>query len=132
MLDRALNEVIVGDSAVPASLKLGYYSGTAIGLSTTSDALNVYTADGTLVTRVDFGASPIAAPYASFDNAAGLAGAVTLTVLSRAGINGAFVAAAGGEIGSPGTVGAVPEPASVALLLAGLSVVGSAARRGRI
>jgi hypothetical protein len=116
-------------AAAPAGLQFGRYSGSGIGLSTGGDALNIFDAAGTLVTRVDFGASPASAPFATFDNAAGLSGAVTLSTLSVAGINGAFVAAAGGEIGSPGSVGVVPEPGTWALLAAGLAVIGGVARR---
>ncbi len=112
----------------PAGLQIGRYSGAGIGLGTGGDAVNLYNAAGTLVTRVDFGASPASAPYATFDNAAGASG-VTLSVLSAVGVNGAFTAAAGGEIGSPGSVGVVPEPGSWALLLAGLAAVGGIARR---
>ena len=115
-------------SSAPAGLQLGRYSGAGIGLGAGGDAVNLYTAAGALVTRVDFGASPTSAPYASFDNAAGASG-VTLTVLSAVGIRGAFVAAAGGEIGSPGGVGVVPEPGTWALMFAGMAAVGSIARR---
>jgi hypothetical protein len=52
-----------------------------------------------------------------------------LSTLSVAGVNGAFVAAAGHEIGSPGSVGVVPEPGTWALLAAGLAVTGGVARR---
>lgn len=114
----------------PAGLQIGRYSGSGIGLSTGGDALNLFTAGGALVTRVDFGSSPASAPFASFDNSAGLSG-VTLSTLSAVGVNGAFLAAAGGEIGSPGTVGVVPEPGSWAMLLAGAAVVAGAVRRRR-
>ena len=113
---------------VPAGLQIGRYSGAGIGLGAGGDALNVYTAAGTLITRVDFGASPTSAPYASFDNAAGASG-ITLTALSAVGVNGAFVAAAGGEIGSPGRGGVVPEHGTWALMLAGMAAVGGIARR---
>jgi hypothetical protein len=68
----------------------------------------------------------------SFDNSAGLnynstTGVdPTLTTLSVAGKNGAFVAPSG-EIGSPG---AVPEPYSLALIFAGVAMlIGFQARR---
>ena len=115
-------------ASAPAGLQIGRYAGSGIGLSTSGDAVNIFDAAGAPVTGVGFGASPAVAPFASFDNAAGQAG-VTLGTLSVAGINGAFVAAAGNEIGSPGSVGVVPEPGTWALLAAGLAVVGGVARR---
>jgi Lamin Tail Domain/PEP-CTERM motif len=115
-------------ASAPAGVQIGRYSGSGIGLGTGGDAVNLYTAAGTLVTRVDFGTSPSAAPFATFDNSAGLSG-VTLTVLSAIGVNGAFLTASGNEIGSPASV--VPEPGTWAMLLAGAGIVASAVRRRR-
>jgi hypothetical protein len=115
-------------ASAPAGLQIGRYTGTGIGLGTGGDAVNLYTAAGSLVTRVDFGTSPGAAPFATFDNSAGLSG-VTLTVLSAIGVNGAFLTASGNEIGSPASV--VPEPGTWAMLLAGAGIVAGAVRRRR-
>jgi len=115
-------------ASAPAGLQIGRYSGSGIGLGTGGDALNLFTSAGVLVTRVDFGISPSAAPFATFDNSAGLSG-VTLTLLSTIGVNGAFLTASGNEIGSPASV--VPEPGTWAMLLAGAGLVAAAARRRR-
>lgn len=116
-------------SHAPANLQVGRYSGSGVGLGAGGDALNLYTAGGTLVTHVDFGASPSSAPFATFDNAAGLTN-TTLATLSVVGRNGAFLAASGTEIGSPGAIaGVVPEPSGLALMLAGMGVVAAVARR---
>jgi hypothetical protein len=114
-------------ASAPATLQIGRYSGSGIGLSTGGDAVVLFTAGGAEVTRLSFGASPTAAPFATFDNSFGLSG-VTINTLSANGINNAFVAFAGGEIGSPGLV---PEPGTWAMLAAGLGLVGAAARRRR-
>jgi uncharacterized protein YjiK/2',3'-cyclic-nucleotide 2'-phosphodiesterase (5'-nucleotidase family) len=90
---------------LPAGLQIGSYSGKGVGLSTGGDAVNLYNAAGELQTGVTFGASPAAAPFATFSNAAALNG-VAVTTLSAQGVNGAFKALGGAdEIGSPGTVG---------------------------
>ena len=116
-----------GPSGAPAGLQIGRYSGSGIGLSTGGDAVVVFNTAGTELTRVSFGTSSASAPFRSFDNSFGLTG-VTITDLSANGINNAFVAFAGGEIGSPGLV---PEPGTWAMLLAGAGIVGAAARRRR-
>jgi len=113
--------------AAPAGLIVGYYDGP--GLSTGGDEVNVYDASNVLQAGVSFGASP-SGPYATFDNAAGLNGAISQ--LSAVGVNGAFLAANDiAEIGSPGAVAAVPEPESYAMMLAGLGLIGAIARKRR-
>ncbi|MEO5716923.1 MAG: SdiA-regulated domain-containing protein [Luteolibacter sp.] len=88
-------------SNVPFGLRIGYYGGP--GLSTSGDAVTIYDGVGNLKARVDFGASPSAAPRGTFDNAAGLDSAI-ISQISVPGQNGAFTAAATtNEIGSPGT-----------------------------
>ncbi len=91
----------------PATLQIGSYSGSGIGLSTGGDAVNLYdTTAPTPVRRVNvaFGISPSAAPFATFDNAAGVnVGAITQ--FSVPAVNGAFVARNNSsEFGSPGTI----------------------------
>ncbi|MBS0660395.1 MAG: SdiA-regulated domain-containing protein [Verrucomicrobia bacterium] len=89
----------------PANLQIGSYSGAGLGLGTGGDAVNLFDSTGVRRASVVFGTSATG-PFASFDNAAGLDGA-TISTLSVAGVNGAFVAAGdANEIGSPGTIGA--------------------------
>ena len=99
----------------PASPQIGNYAGTGVGLSTAGDAVNIYNGSGTLITNISFGASTTGV---SFDNAAGLNG--TVSQLSVAGVNGAFVAFDGTATGSPGSIAAVPEAQTYAMMLAGL------------
>ncbi|MFN0019554.1 MAG: lamin tail domain-containing protein [Pirellulaceae bacterium] len=88
----------------PANLRIGNYSGSGVGLGTTSDAVNLYESSGVLHAKVFFAASPSSAPFRTFDNAVGLNNAV-ISQLSSVGVNGAFIAVNGpNEIGSPGTV----------------------------
>jgi Lamin Tail Domain/PEP-CTERM motif len=114
-------------SNVPANLTLGGYGGSGVGLSQTSDAVNIFNASGTLITRVDFGAP---SGTSTFDNTAGLNN-VTLTTASTVGHDGAFTSATGGEIGSPGvdTAVATPEPSTYALMLSGLVALVISLRR---
>jgi hypothetical protein len=97
-------------SSVPAGLQLGTYSGSGIGLSTSGDAVNLFNAAGVLQANVAFGASSGAAPFATFDNAAGLDNA-TISTLSVAGTNGAFLVSTGTPaIGSPGAITGTSTP----------------------
>jgi hypothetical protein len=79
--------------------------------------VNIYNSTGTLQAGVTFGASTAGF---TFDNAAGLSGAISQ--LSAAGVNGAFLSFNGAETGSPGNVGPVPEPGTLALM--GMGVLG--------
>jgi hypothetical protein len=110
----------------PSGFLIGFYSGSGVGLSTTNDAVNIYDSANNLVAGVTFGASDGVTPFQSFDNAAGINGAIS--TLSTVGTNGAFVAANdAAEIGSPGTIGApgpvVPEVPYAIILPAGAVVV---------
>ena len=88
----------------PPALQIGSYSGAGIGLSTGGDAVNLYDNANTRRVNVAFGISPGSAPFATFDNRAGL-NVATLSTLSVVGMNGAFFAAnSPGEIGSPGRI----------------------------
>lgn len=108
-----------------SSAQIGFYGGSGIGLGTSGDAVNIFNASGVSQASVSFGASPAAAPFATFDNAAGGNG-VSLATLSAVGVNGAFLTASGNEVGSPA---AIPEPGTYAMLVAGLALLGVAARR---
>ncbi|MFN0029784.1 MAG: lamin tail domain-containing protein [Acidimicrobiales bacterium] len=96
----------------PSGLQVGTYSGAGVGLGTAGDAVNLYDGSGALRANVTFGASPTVAPFASFDNAAGIDNAA-ITTLSAPGVNGAFAitpAPATAAVGSPGTIVNSPTP----------------------
>jgi len=92
------------NGAAPAGLTFGYYDGA--GLGTGGDAVVLFDGTGTIQASIAVGASPEAAPFATFDNSAG-ADNVRITTTSVAGTNGAFEALGGApETGSPGRVAA--------------------------
>ena len=110
----------------PAGLQIGNYTGSAVGLSQTGDAVNIYDGSAVLQANVVFSLSDATAPFQTFDNTAALNN-TTISTLSLVGTNGAFVAVNdSGEIGSPGVV---PEPGSLALLLGGAALLGLRRRR---
>lgn len=80
----------------PAGLQIGSYNGSGVGLSTGGDGVNLFDAGMNHITGVNFGSASSAA---TFDNTAGLA---TVTAMSVAGVNSAFLSANGSETGSPG------------------------------
>jgi hypothetical protein len=91
----------------PRVTQIGSYSGSGVGLSSSGDEVTLFDASGNMVAGVGFGASAAAAPFASFDNHAGVNGTTLplplLSTFSAAGVNGAFVAAGdAGQTGSPG------------------------------
>ncbi len=103
----------------PAGLQFGSYAGSGAGLSTAGDAVNLFDATGALQANVSFGASPTVAPFASFDNAAGLNSAL-ISQLSVAGTNGAtLVASTPAAIGSPGTITGSSTPPTTTTTVAG-------------
>lgn len=88
--------------SAPAGLQIGYADGGGLGLSPNGDSVNVFNASGVLQAKVTFGASDTTSPYQTFDNTVG-ANNATISQLSMAGVNGAFIAATSAtEIGSPG------------------------------
>jgi hypothetical protein len=112
----------------PANLLVGTYndaSAANFGLSQSGDMVNVFsgsTGSATLEASVAFG-NDAGSPIGTFENDTGL-NDTTLTTQSVAGVNGVFVSASDLEVGSPGTVSAVPLPDSVVLLLSGLGAFG--------
>jgi hypothetical protein len=111
-------------SKVPAGLLVGTYddgTGATFGLSQTADMVNVFDSSSNLVASVAFGADS-GSPIGTFENDTGF-NDTTLTTKSAVGVNGAFESASGLEIGSPGTISAVPLPDSVVLLLSGLGAL---------
>ena len=107
---------------VPATVKIGSYAGSGVGLGTGGDQVNLF--DGIAKRAgVTFGGATTANPFKTFDNSAGLnwngTTNATITTLSATGVNGAFSIAdalsttnstAVTVIGSPGTIGAPPTP----------------------
>ena len=90
-------------SNAPAGLTIGTYGGPGVGLSTSGDAVNLFDASGNRITGVNVGA---ATTTATFDNTAGLGSTTlplpTVSTVSVAGVNGAFLSFNGAETGSPG------------------------------
>ncbi|HET6996978.1 MAG TPA: lamin tail domain-containing protein, partial [Solirubrobacterales bacterium] len=109
----------------PAGLQVGSYSGSGIGFGSGGDQVNLFDSAGAKITGVRFGA---ASTGVSFDNAAAVGSTETppplISALSAVGVNGAF--AAGGEVGSPGTIVQPPEFAlTVSRVGAGSGIVES-------
>jgi len=104
-----------------------------------NDEINLFDASATLVDRLRYGDSSYVPGTIRTQNRSGTPGAlVDLTpfnvssgwVLSASGDAFGSTASLSGDVGNPGVFAlAIPEPATVALTLAGLAVVGGVARR---
>ncbi len=103
----------------PAGLQIGVYSGSGVGLSTSSDQVNLYDANQVLRASVALRRLAVRPDFGTFDNASGINGVTTpLTQLSAAGTNGAAAAADDAhEIGSPGAISNAVNHAPTALAL---------------
>ncbi|MGC3991834.1 MAG: lamin tail domain-containing protein [Chthoniobacteraceae bacterium] len=108
-------------SNVPAGFTIGFYGGSGVGLSSTTDAVNIFNASGVLQAGVQFGASTSNVTFdnwvAQITNSGSTDG--TISTLSVVGVNGAFKDA-GNEVGSPG---AVPEPGTYGIILFGGAIL---------
>jgi uncharacterized protein YjiK len=133
-----------GSATLPAGFIYGFYGGTGVGLSGTADEVNLFDASGNWITGIGFGAAtaPVttiapATPGKTFDNKTGVslsalaATSPLVSTLSEVGTNGAFLAADGLDIGSPGKI-ANATPVTPAVNLSISSNAGSETARSVI
>lgn len=106
-----------------ANAQIVTYTGSGLGLSSTGDAVNLWDASNALVDSVKFGPATAGYTFNLDPNTA------TFGKLSVLGVDGAFAAAQGADVGSPA---AVPEPSTTAMLaLGGLSLLAFRSLRSR-
>jgi hypothetical protein len=98
-----------------ASVQIGTYSGSGVGLSASTDQVNLFDSSGTQIDGVSFATATTGTTFEFGDGAIGR----SPTGLSLNGVNGAFTSA-NNDIGSPG-VSPVPEPSTLALAGCGLA-----------
>ena len=100
-----------------ASVQVGSYTGSAIGLSSGGDGVSVWTSSGTEINRVNFGLATSGKTFYWGYEATGTLGTSTLGTLSVTGTDGAITSNASGvggvgasDIGSPGVALTVSSP----------------------
>src|SRR5262249_41693499 len=89
-----------GTATPPVGFLYGFYGGAGVGLSQSTDAVNLFDSTGALMANVSFGATTVGK---TFDNSQGLNNSA-ISQVSALGVNGAFTSSNGAEIGSPGNV----------------------------
>jgi hypothetical protein len=104
-----------------ASVQVGTYSGSGVGLSSTADGVEVFDSAGNPVNQVSFGVATTGVSFGYNPTTSSFGG------LSAAGQFGAFLSA--DPLGNVGSPGAVPEPASLILAAIGFGGLAFAARR---
>jgi hypothetical protein len=90
-----------GETNIPAGTQIITYVGPGLGFDDQGDALRLWTSNGTFFAEETFGIAELGVSF-SYNPATGE------LEPSRVGVNGAFQAAAGPEIGSPGRISGAP------------------------
>jgi Lamin Tail Domain len=110
---------------IPASIQIGDYSGSGVGLSSGGDGVIIFDSASTEVHRVTFGAATTGSSFeflpASFTAAVSVSGANGAYTINTGNASAPFT-----NIGSPGLI---PEPATLMLAVAGAGIL--LRRRGK-
>lgn len=88
-----------------STMQVGYYGGSGVGLSSAGDGVVVFTADGTEINRVSFGAAPAYTSFFWTYDASGILASNANGTPSVSGSGGAYTTSLGGasaNVGSPG------------------------------
>jgi hypothetical protein len=102
-------------SGLGASVQIGTYGGSGVGLGSGGDAVNIFDSSGNPIDGVVFGTATAGTTFVFDDGATGRSD----TGLSLNGVEGAFTSQ-NGDVGSPG-VAPVPEPSTLAMIGLGLA-----------
>lgn len=111
-----------------SAVRVGYYSGSGVGLSSAGDGVALFNAGGTLMTQVSFGLATSGSSFYWGYDLSGVVNPAYNGLVSTAGtIDTQITASANGDTASLGTVIGVPAPGALALL----GLAGITARRRR-